>query len=196
MMPKTMKSLLVAVFSLSIIFFFNNTFAQEHHTSSSDVKEEKFDPAKEIMGHIRDAYEFHFFTIGHFHATINLPVILYSPQKGWSVFSSSRFGHEGEKTYDGYKLENGNIVPVEPGVKVYDFSLTKNVVQMFIALIVLVLSMTGIARKYKRGQGVTSAPSGWQGAIEPVITFVRDEVAKVNLGNRYERYSRFHTGCR
>ena len=183
-----MKSLLVAVFSFSIIFSYNNTYAQEHHPATSNVTEEKFDPAKEIMGHIRDAYEFHFFTLGHFHATINLPVILYSPQKGWSVFSSSRFGHEGENTYDGYKLENGNIVPVEAGVKVYDFSLTKNVVQMFIALIVLVLLMTGIARKYKKGPGVTSAPSGWQGAIEPVITFVRDDVAKANLGQRYERY--------
>ncbi|MBA2561356.1 MAG: F0F1 ATP synthase subunit A, partial [Chitinophagaceae bacterium] len=139
MMFKRMKCLVVAVFSLSIIFFYNNISAQEHHPATSHETEEKFDPAKEIMGHIRDAYEFHFFTLGHFHATINLPVILYSPQKGWSLFSSSRFGHEGENTYDGYKLENGNIVPVGPGIKVYDFSLTKNVVQMFIAIIVLVL---------------------------------------------------------
>ena len=85
-------------------------------------------------------------------------------------------------------MENGNIVSVDPAVKVYDFSLTKNVVQMLIALTVLVLLLTGIARKYKNGYGVTSAPKGWQNAMEPVITFIRDEVGKPNLGSRWQKY--------
>ena len=72
--------------------------------------------------------------------------------------------------------------------KVYDISLTKNVVQMLVALLVLVLLMTGIGRKYKQGLGVTSAPKGWQNAVEPVITFVRDEVAKPNLGSKWKTY--------
>ena len=182
-----MKSLLVAALASFLLCFSQNIKAQEKVTNEV-VKEEKFDPAKEIMGHIQDAYEFHFFTIGDFHASIHLPVILYSPQKGFSMFSSSRFGHENEETYDGYKIVNNNIVPVDPGVKVYDFSLTKNVVQMFIALTILVLLLTGIARKYKNGYGVKSAPTGWQNAIEPVVTFIRDEVGKPNLGSRWERY--------
>ncbi len=188
MITRSMKCIMVAVFSLSILFFSNSLKAQEHTTEKGHAAEEKFDPAKEIMGHIRDAYEFHFFSLGDFHATIHLPVILYSTQRGFSFFSSSKFGHEGEEEYNGYKLQDGNIVPVDPNEKVYDFSLTKNVVQMFIALIVLVLLMTAIARKYKGGKGVTSAPSGFQNAVEPVIAFVRDDVAKVNLGKRYERY--------
>ncbi|MEO8763982.1 MAG: F0F1 ATP synthase subunit A [Ginsengibacter sp.] len=185
---KSMKSLLVAVFSFIMLSFSNTLFAQEK-PAEHGTSEEKFDPTKEIMGHVQDAYEFHFFSIGDLHATIHLPVILYSPQKGFSAFSSARFGEEGEKEYDGYKLVDGkNIVPVEEGVSVYDFSLTKNVVQMFIALTVLVLLMTGIAKKYRNGYGITSAPSGWQNALEPVITFVRDDVAKVNLGNRWGKY--------
>ena len=48
--------------------------------------------------------------------------------------------------------------------------------------------MTGIAKKYQKGEGVTSAPSGWQSLIEPVITFIRDDVAKVNLGKSYQKY--------
>jgi len=48
--------------------------------------------------------------------------------------------------------------------------------------------MVGIAKKYKKGYGTTSAPSGFQNAIEPVITFVRDEVGKPNLGKKYEAY--------
>ena len=51
--------------------------------------------------------------------------------------------------------------------------------------------MLVIAKKYKSGQGVTSAPKGSQSLLEPVITFVRDEVAKPNLGTRYEKYLPF-----
>ncbi len=178
---------MVAVFSLIIIFFSYVSYAQDKGAEVTPPQE-KFDPGKEIMTHIQDAYQFHFFTLGNFHASIHLPVILYSPQKGFSVFSSSRFGEEGEEAYNGYKLENGSIVSVEPGVDVYDFSLTKNVVQMLIALTILVFLMVGIAKKYKKGQGITTAPTGWQNAIEPIITFVRDDVAKANLGKRYKKY--------
>ena len=181
------KSLLAGVFSLFIILSGQVSFAQPKEPITGPI-EQKFDPGKEIMSHIRDAYEFHFFTFGNFHASIHLPVLLYSPQKGFTMFSSSRFGEEGEESYNGYKLENGNIISTEPGVTVYDFSLTKNVVQMLIALTILVILMLGIAKKYKRGEGITTAPSGWQNAIEPVITFIRDDVAKVNLGKRYEKY--------
>jgi F-type H+-transporting ATPase subunit a len=190
MASKWIKSLLVAVFSLPIVFFSAPVFGQDHgnETPSAhhEAAEEKLDPAKIIMDHIKDAHEFHFFTAGDFHATIPLPVILYSPQKGFSVFSSARFEH-GHAAYDGYRLEDGNII-AEDGSQVYDFSLTKNVVQMFIALTILILLMTGIAKKYKNGLGVTSAPKGWQNAIEPVITFVRDDVAKPNLGKKWQKY--------
>jgi F-type H+-transporting ATPase subunit a len=71
---------------------------------------------------------------------------------------------------------------------VYDVSLTRNVVQMLIGLIILVWIMLVIAKKYKKGEGVNTAPKGVQNLLEPVITFVRDEVAKPNLGNKYEKY--------
>ncbi len=190
MAAQRIKSLLVAVFSLGMVLFSAPAFAQDHGeetgTGPHEATEEKLDPAKIIMDHIKDAHEFHFFTVGDFHATIPLPVILYAPNKGVSVFSSSRFEH-GHALYEGYKMEEGNIV-AEDGSTVYDFSLTKNVVQMFIALTILVLLMTGIARKYKNGLGVTTAPKGWQNAIEPVITFVRDDVAKPNLGHKWQKY--------
>ncbi len=48
--------------------------------------------------------------------------------------------------------------------------------------------MSSIAKKYRTGKGVTTAPSGFQNAIEPVITFVRDEVARPNLGPTYRKY--------
>ena len=187
---KSIKSLLVAVFSLSLVFFSTVSLAQEHPTGATgkptSAHEEKLDPAKIIMDHIKDAHEFHFFTAGDFHATIPLPVIVYTATKGLSVFSSSRFEH-GHASYNGYAMHDGNIVADDQS-KIYDFSLTKNVVQMFIALAVLVLLMTGIARKYKNGYGVTSAPKGWQNVMEPIITFVRDDVAKPNLGKKWLKY--------
>lgn len=187
---KYIKSILVAVFSLFIVFSASEVFAQEP-THGEAVHEEagqkeKLDPAKIILDHIKDAHEFHFFTIGDFHATVPLPVILYSPTKGLSMFSSSKFEH-GHATYNDYELKEGVISSLD-GSKVYDFSITKNVTQMIISLIVLLLLMIGIAKKYKTGQGVTSAPKGWQNAIEPVITFIRDEVAKPNLGKKWRAY--------
>ena len=191
MAAQRMKSILVAGYSLILILFSNFVFAQDTPTAVTPEKHEKtvekLDPARIIMGHIKDAHEFHFFTAGSFHATVPLPVILYSPSKGLSTFSSARFGHEGEEAYNGYKLQEGNIVSTD-GSAVYDFSLTKNVVQMIIALTLLVMLMTGIAKKYKNGYGVTSAPKGWQNVMEPVITFVRDDVAKPNLGKKWEKY--------
>lgn len=189
---RSFKSLLAAVFSGFFLLVTMPVLAGGHEG------DEKLDPAKVIMEHIKDAHEFHFFTIQkadgtEWHATIPLPVILYSPQRGWDVFLSSRF-HHGHEAYRGYKLHEGKIVPVnEAGeevhdVQVYDLSITKNVVQMLLAVTVLVLLLTSIAKRYKKGEGVKTAPKGWQNAIEPVITFVRDEVAKPNLGHHYQKY--------
>jgi F-type H+-transporting ATPase subunit a len=183
---KWLKLVQSAIFSLFLFGFSTGVMANEEGAN------QKLDPAKIIMEHIQDSHEFHFFTIKHadgseFHATIPLPVILYSPQKGFSFFSSSAF-HHGHAEHNGYVLEEGKIHAVEPGVTVYDLSITKNVVQMMLALMILVTLMISIANRYKKGMGVTTAPTGWQNAMEPVITFVRDEVAKPNLAGKYHKY--------
>ncbi len=183
---KRLKSLLVAVLGLFFTVFSLSVKANE------EAGEKALDPAKVIMEHIQDAHDFHFFTLKkadgtEFHASIPLPVILYSQTKGLVVFSSSQF-HHGHASYQGYKLEENKIHSEDPAEVFYDLSITKNVVQMLIALTLLVVLLIGIANKYKKGQGVTTAPKGWQNAIEPVITFVRDEVAKPNLGGKYAKY--------
>jgi len=171
---------------LFFVVLHEQAFANDHK------EQEGLDPAKLIMEHIQDAHDFHFFTLkkndgSEFHATIPLPIIIYSSSKGISMFSSSRFEH-GHAAYNGYKLEEGKIHAEDPNDKFYDLSITKNVVQMLLALTILVSLMIGIANKYKKGQGVQTAPKGWQNAIEPVITFVRDEVAKPNLAGKYNKY--------
>ncbi|HMO33548.1 MAG TPA: F0F1 ATP synthase subunit A [Lacibacter sp.] len=169
------------------------TLSQPVKAGGGEGEGGKLNPAEVIIEHISDGHEFHFFSIGEFHAVIPLPVILYSPQRGLDVFLSSRF-HHGHDAYKGYKLEHGKIHAVQEdgsadeAVQVYDFSLTRNVVQMIIALVLLVWIMTGIARQYRSGKGTRTAPTGLQNALEPVITFVRDEVAKPNLGHKSGKY--------
>ena len=199
MVFNSIKSILVAVFSLSLVLFSTNTFSQheaENHTETTKAAgehgEEKIDAAKVIMEHILDNHEFHVADVGGHPVSLPLPVIMYSPQRGFDVFSSRKLEH-GHAIHNGYKLEGKNIVPVtvdgavDQTVQAFDFSLTRNVVQMFIAVILLIVIMTNVAKKYKKN-GHKVAPSGFQNAVEPVITFVRDEVGKPNLGSKYEKY--------
>lgn len=221
---------MVLVFSVLALNF--SGFAQDHGDGDGDdvpktedhkgggEKKKAFDADAVIFGHVLDAHEFHFFSWEgkdgkEHHATIPLPVILYSKEKGFSVFSSSKF-HHGEDPYNGYRiitrhylegvksdktadaeirlLSPETIVAVDENgrpdlsVKVYDLSLTRNVVQMFIALALLVVLLTSVTKRYRKGTGIQTAPKGWQNAIEPVVTFLRDEVAKPNIGPKYRRY--------
>lgn len=200
MSAKRVKSFVVAAFSLSIMLFSNVAFAQREVPGEAEVTEkgttvhheEKMDAAKIIMEHVLDAHEFHFAEMGGHPISIPLPIILYSPQRGFDAFMSSNFEH-GHAAYHSYKMVEGKILPVDENgsidenVQVLDFSLTRNVVQMFIAVILLLVLMSNIAKKYKTN-GSHKAPTGFQNAVEPVITFIRDEVGKPNLGRKYEKY--------
>lgn len=186
----------------------------EHKEAGHSEEKKGFNAAEVIFGHVLNGHEFHFMDVtgsdGEKHpVSIPLPVILYSPQKGFTSFMSSRFEH-GHKAYNGYSILTdhsikemgldpktnfpGTVVAVDDAgkvqadVKVYDLSLTRNVVQMLLALAVFVWIMLSIAKRYKKGLGVNTAPTGKQNLLEPVITFVRDEVAKPNLGAKADKY--------
>jgi len=194
-----LKSLIVFVFSIIILSFSSHLLAQEnnHHetnqSSTANQKEKDFQPGDVIMEHIMDNHDFHFAEVNGTNIAIPLPVIIYSPQRGFSTFMSSKFQH-GELSYNGYKLiEKGKIEAIkedgsiDESVKVFDFSMTRNVVQMLIALTLLMVLIIGVANKYKKN-GANVAPTGFQNAIEPVITFIRDEVGVSNLGKKHEKY--------
>ncbi|MBL0356180.1 MAG: F0F1 ATP synthase subunit A [Chitinophagaceae bacterium] len=196
MFAKGIKSLLVAAFSTILLFSSSTLMAQnEEHPAQEGyepAKKEGFNAKEVIFGHIMDAHEFHFAEYEGSDGTkhpisIPLPVILYAPGKGTSVFMSSKFEH-GHAEVDGYKLNAEGKVEAVDGSKVYDFSLTRNVVQMILALALLVWIMTSVARSYSKGHGVTSAPKGKQNLVEVLVTFVRDEVAKPNLGHKVNKY--------
>ena len=199
---KRVFSLLVLVLTLSGMV--NFAVAQEP-VNNAPVKEEKkgFDATEVIFGHIADSHEWHLFSIPHEGApstpvALSLPVIVYQQDKGLQVFSSSHF--EGWKksddgklsisnSYNGYHLEKGmkEKLVADDGSKLYDFSLTKNILSMLVGVVILLWIMMTAAKKYTK-KGTMTAPSGFQNFLEVVIIFMRDEVARPNLGNKYKRY--------
>lgn len=172
--------------------------AEEHHEGAeAEHGTEKFDAGKMIVDHISDSHGWHLWG----HTTVPLPIIIYNSTRGLSVFSSSRFEH-GHKTYAGYKLEGNNIVAVNETGEMdahaatlneeltqgtYDLSITKNVFALLVSIAIMLWMFMSVASSYKRRPG--QAPKGMQSLIEPLVVFVRDEIAKPSIGvKKYERY--------
>lgn len=169
-------------------------FGQEVE-EKGEVKE-KFKASTYILEHIADSHEWHILTKKDGESVaIYLPVILYSKEKGVSLFSSRKLAHGHE--YKGYKLEEegdlkGKIVNVnESGVideenLPLDLSMTKTVVGLLSAAIIGLWIFLSLARSYRK-TGI-SYPKGIQSFLEPIILFVRDDIAIPNLGHKYEKY--------
>lgn len=176
--------------------------AAETHTESNgheaDSHSEKgFDPGHMIMEHVADAHDWHI--AGHLH--IPLPVILKT-DKGFDFFSSSHFtDHETHQpasyTTDKYtyKIVEGKIVVWDDLAQkenelatatLIDFSITKNVASMFVIAFALCFVFISIAKAYNRAPG--QAPRGMQSFFEPIIMFVRDDLAKPSIGPKYEKF--------
>lgn len=165
--------------------------AGAEHTEGAN-EHEKFDPTAAIMEHIADSHYWHLFG----DASLPLPIILIT-DKGTEMFSSAKF-HHGEDAYTGqyytYKLIEDKVFVVnaageidkDASKKIYDFSITKNVVAIWISVILLILIFSSVSSAYKKTAG--KAPKGFQSLIEPVIIFVRDEIAKPNIGYKYARF--------
>ena len=95
--------------------------------------------------------------------------------------------YKGEKY--SYKLEENKIKAVDASgnideaatKKLKDFSITRNVVSMFMTMAILLIIFLSIAGSYKKRVG--KAPKGLQSFLEPVILFVRDDIAIPNIGS-------------
>ncbi|MFI5218129.1 MAG: F0F1 ATP synthase subunit A [Bacteroidia bacterium] len=150
-------------------------------TEHSEGLHNAFNPGKLVMEHISDSHEWHLWGSHEHPVSIPLPVIIFNKEKGLSCFLSSRFEH-GHASYEGYKLEEGTIIS-EDGSKFYDLSITKNVFAMFIAVAIILIVFISVAKSYVRNKD--SAPTGLQNAIEPIIMFVRDDIAKAAIGEKH-----------
>ncbi len=165
------------------LLFFNFSFAQSESTVEQAEEAEAFNPGDMIMHHILDSHVWEFWE----GATLHLPIIVYSKERGLEIFSSANLydEHHNPVEYNGYTLEHEHIVRTD-GVHVYDFSITKNVVALFLNSIVMLLVFIAVARGFKKNAG--KAPKGIQSFFEPIIIYIRDEVIKPNIGHGYEKY--------
>jgi len=171
------------LFKLSILTIFFG-FVSFQSLLASDTKEEgKFVPSEMINHHIQDSHSWEIF-----HGlSVHLPVILYSEDKGFDVFSSSNFYNEDHELvpYQGYVMEHEHIL-LDNGGQVLDFSITKNVFFLFINSLIVVLIFLAVAKGYKKNQG--KAPSGIQSFFEPIIIYVRDEIVRPNVGVKSDKF--------
>ncbi len=180
---------LICAFFLTIGAFPFNAFSQETKPAAG---EKKFDPKETIMEHIADKHEWHLFGKSY----IPLPVILYT-DKGIETFSSANLqpaGHVYTGKYYNYMLVNNKIRAVDgsgnidkvANKHVWDFSITQNVASMWMTGLLLLIVFLGISSKYKKRVG--KAPKGLQSFLEPLILFIRDDVALPNIGIKYAAY--------
>ncbi len=83
-------------------------------------------------------------------------------------------------------------VEAAAGEIVIDFSITRHLVFGILAALITLLIFVTLARQYKRGQGRHSAPKGiFQNMFESAIVFVRDEIARPNLGHKHAKFLPF-----
>lgn len=190
--------ILLIILSMSFTATVNAQSGEEAPHAAAPSHAEDFNAGKFVIEHVSDAFEWHIATFGETHISIPLPIILYSPEKGWNFFMSSRF-HHGHESYKGFRIESsgeneGKIVELNDQGQVtglpIDLSITKAVAGIFVSVIVLLLIFLSIAKSAKKR--VNQAPTGMQNLFEPIILFVRDEVAKPAIGEKkYEKFMPF-----
>ena len=171
---------------LACIINVNFAFSNEH--SAQEAEKQPFNAGDVIIHHVLDAYELHIMD----GFTIPLPVVLYS-DNGLDIFMSSAFNHGHDPVHASsgnvYRMDHGHIVE-ESGVQFYDISITKNVLGMFIAIALMFWFFIASARGYVKNKG--QAPKGMQAVMEPLVLFIRDQVAKPSIGEKkYERFMPF-----
>lgn len=190
---------------VGLLFLSGTLFAQEveHHIDEpsaehNDALEEEI--SEDIDHHIQDSHSFTFFSDKEAgkHYGFPLPVILWDD--GLQVFSSSKF-HHGETVAENngnyYKLYHSKIYKTDANgtlnfdedhhainKKPLDFSITKNVVMMFVTGLLMFLLFAGLARSFGKGP----IAKGVGRFFEPIVLYIRDDIAKPNIGPKYKKF--------
>jgi len=188
----SIKNLLLGVF---FILVSTPSFA----ASDSSDSDKEFDTKELIFHHITDSHSFHIAG----DLSMPLPVILWT-DNGLVTFMSSEFHHDVEgKTIvekNGLKFINlhEKIYQLDAGAttvafdaehhatnasKPMNFSITKNVFSMFLSLAIILLIFLSAARSYRKSGN--NMPSGIGKFMEPIVLFIRDEVAIPNIGEKH-----------
>lgn len=194
----------VKLFTFCILFAFVtiSTFAKPH--GNEEEKGAEAERSEYIQHHLLDTHSFDLFSFTNKqgekkHVSFPLPVILWDG--GLQVFLSSQFNH-GEtlakvndnyyKLYHSkiYKTDSSGIINYDEhghptNEKPLDFSITKNVAFIIIVALIMILLFSSVAKNYKNNQ----LPKGIGRILEPIIVYVRDDIARPNIGEKH--YKKF-----
>ncbi len=203
MLKLSARILLILIFGFGIFCRVNAAEEQESIHSGTPDKEE-FNTGKFIIEHVMDSYDWHIVSFGKTHISIPLPVILYSkyPElhegKSLHVFMSGKF-HHAHVDYKGFRISHskeneGKIVELDQqGNEIgrpMDFSITKTIAEIFFSALFLIVMLAFVVRSLNKNKG--RAPKGIQNLIEPVVIFIRDQVAKPAIGEKkFEKFMPF-----
>ncbi|WP_417884644.1 F0F1 ATP synthase subunit A [Zunongwangia sp.] len=168
--------------------------------------EREFNATEMILHHIGDSHGWHFYGEAENSFTIPLPVILYT-DNGLVTFMSSEFHHDDKGHHvvekDGMRFVNlhEKIYQLDPGAeelildktdhpenaeRPYDFSITKNVAAMLITVVIMLIIFSLLAKHYKKKE---VSPKGLNNALEALVIFVRDDIARPQIGEK--KYMKF-----
>ena len=184
-------------------------------SSESDDKADGAVSTKEeveayIEHHIKDSHDFHLFSYTNGagerkHVGFPLPVIVWS-SNGLASFMSSAFHHDDsgevivEKNGSRFVKLHSKIYELDGGAnevkfdeahhptnahKVLDFSMTKSVVGILLVGLLMLWGFSSLAKQYK----TKKVPTGFGRVLEPLVIYVRDEIAKPNIGEK--KYRKF-----
>ncbi|MGB6151352.1 MAG: F0F1 ATP synthase subunit A, partial [Pricia sp.] len=199
----SLRHFILLLLSLSFFQGFSNEPQEDEGPVSSKEEIDEY-----IQHHIKDSHDFHLFSYTadsgeRKHVGFPLPVILWS-SNGLVTFMSSEFHHddEGEIIVEKggsrfvkyhtkiYELQAGAETiafdeehhPVNAS-KVLDFSITKSVVGILLAGLLIFLAFTSLARQYTKRK----IPKGFGRVLEPLVIYVRDEISRPNIGEKHYR---------
>lgn len=190
-----------------------NVFASQS-VEETETGDERVSTSKEIedyiLHHLKDSHDFHLVSYTNdagerVHVGFPLPVILYG-NNGFSAFMSSEFHHDAEGkvvvekngsrfvNYHGriYELEGGAneiVLDVEHhpvnATKPLDLSISKSVFGILVIGLLMLWWFSSLARQYKN----RNIPKGFGRVLEPLVIYVRDEIARPNIGEK--KYRKF-----
>lgn len=197
---------------LVILYIFTTTFANAKDPSNSSAKEGQINTSEDISAyirhHVKDSHDFHLLSYTNEegerkHIGFPLPVILWS-SNGLIAFMSSEFHHDDsgqvivEKSGLNFAKIHGKIYELNPGAsevnfdedhhaanatRVLDLSITKSVIGILLVSLLMFIGFSSLARQYKKKQ----IPTGFGRVLEPLVIYVRDEIARPNIGDKYYR---------
>ena len=179
-----MKRLKYIFLSLTMIFLPLSLHASEQKEG------EALNIPEVVLEHLADAYEWHIASYEGKHLSIPLPIIIRSKQTGEWHFCTHHslpdgffFNEEAHgKIYE--RMADGSTV------RPLDLSITRNVLQIWIVVAVLLVVFLSCARWYKSRTEKDAAPRGFVGAVEMLVMMIHDDVIKESIGEKhYKRYA-------